>query len=228
MKQSSTGKRARFDWTVAYAYAVHGQTYEGHLESYAQAEGRYEDAKARAERIPVGATVPVYDRPGQPSEAVLVKGITSPALRLLMLLVPFNVSAYWLFAFMVKHRKTVKRRRHSVSSWKQRQAQEAADALDTTTRVCLVLGGAALVSIVVMQVMGGAEVSLPLAASAWACVIACGVLAAGWSRMRMNGPDDDLHLHSGAERSVLPQALNRKQRRALQRQKDGTREANPK
>ncbi|WP_255203127.1 DUF3592 domain-containing protein [Myxococcus sp. AM011] len=52
-------------------------------------------------RYPVGASVPVYYRPGQSSEAVLEVGLDSSELFVLLGLMPFNLIALWLCALMM-------------------------------------------------------------------------------------------------------------------------------
>ncbi|WP_375761001.1 DUF3592 domain-containing protein [Corallococcus exercitus] len=197
---------------LAYTYSVDGQPYEGskyRFASFRSDDPRYaEDAVAR---YPLGASVPVHYRPGQPSEAVLQPGLMSLELFLLMILMPFNLVALWLGTMVVQSWKP---QPPLLSTFFREDGSECVtlDGPWPSTRVFLALGCAALGCFVLGAATGALTAPLPVGVGAWGIIIACGVFAGRWSRSRLKSGHYDLRLHAQARSLSLPPFSRRRQR----------------
>lgn len=207
-----SNKSTTYGLKVAYTYSVDGKRYEG--SKYRSSAWRSGDAGFAEElvaRYPLGARIPVYYRPGQPSEAMLQVGMGSAELFLLMVLLPFNLVALWLGAMVGW---VWKPEPPLLSTFFREDGSECVtlDGQWTAAWVFLALGGSALVFAVLGGLMGGFNAPLPVGVGAWGAVIACGVLAGLWSRARRKAGHYDLRLHPQARSLSLPPFSGRKHR----------------
>lgn len=207
-----SNKSTTYGADLAYSYTVDGQRYEGNQErTTVWRAGDRGFAEERVARYPVGATLPVYYQPGQPTEAVLQPGMDSSELFLLMMLVPFNLVMLWLFALVGRTWKTEP---PLLSTFFREDGSECVtiDGTATATWVFLALGASALGSVVLTGATVGLNAPLPVAVGAWGVVIACGVLAGQRSRARWKAGHYELRLHPQARSLSLPPGAGRKHR----------------
>ncbi|SEK38054.1 Protein of unknown function [Stigmatella aurantiaca] len=207
-----SNKSTTYGLKVAYTYSVDGQRYEG--SRYRFAAWRSGDAGYAEElvvRYPLGTSIPVYYRPGQPSEAVLQAGLGSSELFLLMVLLPFNLVALWLGAMVGWAWKPEP---PLLSTFFREDGSECVtlDEQWTAAWVFLAMGSSALACVVLGGLAGGFNAPLPVGVGAWGAVIACGVLAGLWSRARRKAGHYDLRLHTQTRSLSLPPFSGRKHR----------------
>jgi hypothetical protein len=93
---------------VSYAYAVRGRTFHGRRYA-ANDPGTSSGSWARdvVATLPVGAPVPVFYAPDDPSQAVLKPGVRGGDLLWLLFLVPFNlmtVGSWWVVTLVARAR----------------------------------------------------------------------------------------------------------------------------
>ncbi len=197
---------------VAYTYSVDGQRYEGsQYRSTSWRSGDREYAEGLVARFPAGATVPVYYRPGQPSEAVLQPGLEGSELFLLMLLLPFNLVALFLGALVVR---TWRPEPPLLATFFREDGSECVTlgAPSPAGSVLLALGGSALVCVVLGGATVGFSPPLLVAVGAWGAVIASGMFAGLRTRARVRSGYYDVRLHTEARSLSLPPVSGRKRR----------------
>ncbi|MFP2958437.1 DUF3592 domain-containing protein [Myxococcus sp. 1LA] len=207
-----SNKSTTYGLKVAYTYSVDGQHYEGSRARPAMwRSGGRGFAEELVARYPLGATIPVYYRPGQPSEAVLQTGMDGSALFTLMLLMPFNLVMLWLGTLVVGAWKPEP---PLLSTFFREDGSECVtlDGPWTTTFVALSLVGASLACVALAGVTVGLHAPLPVAVGAWGVVIVCGVLTGRWSYAREKAGHYDLRLHAQARSLSLPPFSERKHR----------------
>ena len=197
---------------LAYTYFVDGRPYEGskyRFSSFRSDKPGY--AEEVVARYPVGAHVPVYSRPGQPSEAVLQPGVASVDLFLIMFLLPFNLVAFWLAALVVQAWKPEP---PLLSTFLREDGSECVtlDEPWMLTWVCLALGLSAVACAVLGAAAGAYSAPLPVGLGAWGAIIACGVAAGLWSRARRKSGHYELRLHAQARSLSLPPFSRRRHR----------------
>lgn len=204
------GKSTTHGLKVLYTWTVEGQRYEGtryRLNAWRSSDRGY--AEGLVERFPAGVTVPVYYRPGQPSEAVLVAGMQGAELFLLMFLLPFNLVTLWLGTVLVR----VWRRDERLPRTFFREDGSECVTLGNASPIdsaCLTLGISALVCVVLCGLTVGFNPPLPVAAVAWVAVIACGLAAGLRTRTRLKTGYYDLRIHAQARSLSLPPVSGRK------------------
>lgn len=197
---------------VVYTYSVDGQPYEGSRYRFSafrsEKPGYAEEVVAR---YPVGARVPVYYRPGQPSETLLQPGVASVDLFLLMFLLPFNLVAVWLGALVLQAWKPEP---PLLSTFFREDGSECVTLGEPwmITWVCLAMGLSALTCAVLGAATGAYSAPLPVGLGAWGVIIACGVAAGLWSRARRKSGHYDLRLHTQARSLSLPPFSRRRHR----------------
>lgn len=205
-------KGIKYEPKLAYTYSVDGHPYEG--SKYRRSSFRSSDSGYAEEvvaRYPVGARVPVYHRPGQPSEAVLQPGVASLDLFPLLFLLPFNLVVVWLGAQVVQAWKPEP---PLLSTFFREDGSECVtlNAPGTLTWVCLALGFSALACVVLGAATGAYSAPLPVGMGAWGAIIACGVAAGLWSRARRKSGYYELRLHTQARSLSLPPLFRRRPR----------------
>ncbi|MFY2559783.1 DUF3592 domain-containing protein [Corallococcus terminator] len=206
-----SNKSTTYGLKVAYDYSVDGQRHEGTRHRYASGRsGVRAYSEELVARYPLGASVPVYYRPGQPSEAVLQVGLDSTELFVLMGMLPFNLIALWLWAIMMSPSKP----EPLVSPFRQEDGGEGVtlDAPSPIRWATLALGCSGLVCFALGGTLGGFTAPLPLGVGAWGVVIACGVFAGQKARARLKAGRYDLRLHTRARSLSLPPFSARKHR----------------
>ncbi|WP_242588305.1 DUF3592 domain-containing protein [Corallococcus macrosporus] len=209
-------KGIKYEPKLAYTYSVDGQSYEGSKYRFAtfrsSDSGYADDVVARA---PLGASVPVYYRPGQPLEALLQPGLGSLELFLLMMLMPFNLVAFWLGTMVVRGWKP---QPPLLSTFFREDGSECVTLNGPwpINRVFVALGCAALGCFVLGSATGALTAPLPVGVAAWGVIIACGVFAGRWTQVRLKSGHYDLRLHTQARSLSLPPFSQRKQRLDIQ------------
>ncbi|NTX07360.1 DUF3592 domain-containing protein [Myxococcus sp. CA040A] len=208
-----TSKGSRRELKLAYTYSVDGQPYEGGKHRFtAGSSGVRRYAEEQVARYPLGASVPVYYRPGQPSEAVLQAGMDSSELFMLMGAMPFNLVMFWLWVVV---RWTPKKEEpFGLSTFIREDGSECVtlDGPRPAMRVSLALVGASLACFALGAFMGGFTAPLPVGVGTWGVIIACGVLAGRWARERLKSGHHDLRLHTQSRSLSLPPFSERKHR----------------
>ncbi|NTX66819.1 DUF3592 domain-containing protein [Myxococcus sp. CA051A] len=208
-----TSKGYRRELKLAYTYSVDGQPYEGDKHSFnAGSSGIHRYEEEQLARYPLGASVPVYYRPGQPSEAVLQAGMDSWGLFTLMGAMPFNLVMFWLWVVV---RWTPKKEEpFRLSTFIREDGSECVtlDGPRPAIRVSLALVGASQACFALGGFMGGFTAPLPVGVGTWGVIIACGVLAGRWARERLKSGHHDVRLHTQARSLSLPPFSERKHR----------------
>ncbi|WP_163866606.1 DUF3592 domain-containing protein [Myxococcus eversor] len=197
---------------LAYTYSVDGQSHEGSTVQITESmSGDRGVAEEQMARYPVGASVPVYYQPEQPSEAVLKAGLDSSELFLFMLMTPFNLIAFWLGRAVVGSWKSEP---PLLSTFAREDGSECVtlEGPWTAALVSLVLFGSAVVCFLLTAGTMGLDAPLPVGVGAWAVVIACGVYAGRWSRARERAGHYDLRLIARSRSLSLPPYLKRRHR----------------
>ncbi|AKQ68302.1 hypothetical protein A176_005214 [Myxococcus hansupus] len=197
---------------VAYTYSVDGQTYEGNKHRISSwSGGELEAAEAMVARYPIGASIPVYYRPSQPSTATLLPGLGNAELFLLMILLPFNLAALALCVIVARIWQP---ERPLVAPFFREDGSECVtlDVLGTDAWVAMALGGAAFLGPVVGGLSGAYNAPLFVGVGAWAVVIACGVLAGRLANSRLKSGHHDLRIDHPSRSLSLPPIAGRRRR----------------
>jgi hypothetical protein len=194
---------------LTYTYSVDGQSYEGHSLRFTSFS--WGDPEALAKHYSLGATFPVYVRPGQPSEAVLEKGLGNSDLFLFMFLLPLHLLALWLWAMGVRSSKP---KPPFLSTFVREDGRECATVggLEPTVWALLVLGGSALAGVMLGGLFGAYNAPLETGVGAWGFVITCGVLAGRLASLRRQSGHYDLRLHPQSRSLSLPPVSGRRHR----------------
>lgn len=211
-----SNKTTTYGLKVAYTYSVDGQQYEGSKARPSMwRTGDRGFAEELVARYPLGATIPVYYRPGQPSEAVLETGMDGSQLFTLMLLMPFNLVMLWLGTLVVGAWKPEP---PLLSTFFREDGSEyvTLEGPWTATWVSLVLVGTSLACVALAGLTVGLHAPLPVAVGAWGVVIVSGVLVGRWSHARVKAGHYDLRLHPQERSLSLPPFSERKHRLAVQ------------
>ncbi|NNB85025.1 DUF3592 domain-containing protein [Corallococcus exiguus] len=207
-----SNKSTTYRLKLAYTYSVDGQSHEGGKRRlYAWSTGDLEPVEALVTRYPVGATIPVYYRPAQPSEAVLQPGPGSAELFMLMFLLPFNLLAIWPWIMASRNWRPEP---PLVPTYFREDGSECVTLTEmgTTIWVFLALGGSAFLCGVLGGVTGGHNAPAIVGVGAWGVVIACGVLTGRLSSAWRKAGRYDLRLHVQARSLSLPPVSGRKHR----------------
>ncbi len=205
-------KNTRYRPLVAYTYSVEGQPHEGDKHRVSSwSGGELEAAEAMVARYPVGASIPVYYRPSEPSTAVLMPGARSGELFLLLMLLPFNLAALALFVIVAR---VWRPKPPLVSPFFREDGSECVtlDVMGTDAWVGLAVGGAAFAGVVLGGVTGANSAPLFVGVGAWAAVIACGVFAGRWAHTRRKSGHHDLRIDPRTRSLSLPPIAGRRRR----------------
>ncbi|NPD22518.1 DUF3592 domain-containing protein [Corallococcus exiguus] len=213
VETARSNKSTTYRLKLAYTYSVDGQSHEGGKRRlYAWSTGDLEPVEALVTRYPVGATIPVYYRPAQPSEAVLQPGPGSAELFMLMFLLPFNLLTIWTWIVASRNWRPEP---PLVPTFFREDGSECVTLteLGTTFWVFLALGGSAfLCGVFLGGVAGGHNAPVLAGIGAWGLVIACGVVTGRVSSAWRKAGRFDLRLHVQARTLSLPAGSGRKHR----------------
>jgi len=202
---------------IEYSYLVNGANYHGDTYRY----GKFTSSDSKWAHVavgknPVGASVPVFYDPKNPSESVLRPGVDGSDLFLMLFLTPFNLVmlALWSGAFVVIRNKF----RSAVAGG----AKWADDGRILRVRLprfspliagFLVIGGGAFISMFAVGIPAGFHPSLNVMICVWGVVLSAGVGVGIWQRRKQLRGSADLVVDRGERTVSLPATFGRKERR---------------
>jgi hypothetical protein len=195
-------------FVVQYVYEVDGRRYAGKRVRHLMDNDSQERATALLERFPVQAQVPVFYRPDDPSDALLLPGVRGADLLSLMLL-----GAFQAFALAAGWALVVQRRRATTVV--------PAFERDGRTHVTLTEVSPAMVGLFTLGgglILGhiswsrGYTPSVTTALGLWAAALGLGVAVTLGLRMLLRSGRFDLILDERTGRLSMPATFGREQR----------------
>lgn len=187
-----------FSYDVRFAYEVEGRKYEGdRLRFYS--EGDFEDPGVLARHFRVNDSVPVFYRPGDPTDAILEPGVKGTDVLALMTPGFLNLLALlcWSLAGALRRdESTVPAFEHEGRTHVTLPALPPGAIGLLASMACMFLGK--------IVVHSGASISVTGALGCWAASVAVGLAAAWVQRWRLRSGALDLILDERARQLSLP------------------------
>ena len=192
---------------IAYHFTVNQRRYDSTRLRYLQGSSSKRWAAGMLEQWPVGAHPTVYYNPGDPAQAVLIRGLEGHDLFMALFLTPFTLIMLMLWV-------------GTVQGWRKTKGFMGLRILeqDSITRIrpsgwiavgvgAVVLGIGAFLSIFVLALGFGGDPSLPVAGCAWIGLLAL-ALAAGLIKFaRIRAGREDVVLDDGSATLLEPKGV---------------------